>query len=302
MPSASVGGTAALQKLTRTLRGLARVDSRAVFDERLHPAQDSRPSLGVTACRRQGAPANPVLANFQQRACAHFLRAAMLQSMNAARFQFPPDNGGLPVTVAWQSRYEPAGEAARLPDILHPRETMCHRRPRPRLTTCRPGRMSPCHSVMRYKPCCPHHCGTCRGSVMAWNTRSGGAAMKISPTTESSSGVTVTVAMRSSPVFFLCLFLVSTEDGRPRPSPIGYCNYFFRHRSNTSFISLPWLVKVHSSVWWLASTTEKTARRIWPSSRLARLVASTKIEGESFPVGRNGGLHARLVAWRRSSA
>jgi len=34
--------------------------------------------------------------------------------------------------------------------------------------------------------------------------------------------------------------------------------HFLRHRSKDSFISLRWSVKLHSSVWWLLSSTEIT--------------------------------------------
>src|SRR5258706_16280480 len=49
---------------------------------------------------------------------------------------------------------------------------------------------------LRYWSFAPHHCGFWAGSVKAWKTRSGGAAMKISARTVLLSGVIWAVAIQ----------------------------------------------------------------------------------------------------------
>src|SRR5580704_1618747 len=64
-----------------------------------------------------------------------------------------------------------------------------------------PTRRSVLQCFERNMPCCPHHCMSCSGSVSAWNIRSGGAAIRISPTTASPSGVSEVagIALSSGP-------------------------------------------------------------------------------------------------------
>src|SRR5512133_184205 len=69
---------------------------------------------------------------------------------------------------------------------------------------------------MRYMPACPHQRGIWLGSVIAWNTRSGGAATKISASMVSWSGVTATVAIARSFLFLHKLLEVLQDTG---PSP-----------------------------------------------------------------------------------
>src|ERR1700730_4930514 len=87
--------------------------------------------------------------------------------------------------------------------------------PTPSLCHLPPGRRSAFHSVTRYTPCCPHDKGICLGSVIAWNTRSGGAAMKTSATTASLSGVIALVAMDGLLVILLAIFSKQFEQSRP---------------------------------------------------------------------------------------
>src|SRR5262249_3622900 len=107
--------------------------------------------------------------------------------------------------------------------------------PAPTLDHFPPTRMSPFHSVIRYSPSRPHHSGICLGSVIASNTRCGGAAIKISATTVFCWGETDAVliplliprrfAIEVPPVLYGSSFSVHRftilPDGLQQPWPPG---------------------------------------------------------------------------------
>ena len=163
-----------------------------VFQECFEPAEDSLPAFAVGGSGFEAG--ETFLADADQRAGARFLGTVRVQSVHAVGIEFPADDGFLRTTVAADPSVDEQARGIDFEVFAFDVEGVPSA-PTPTLGHSPPGRTSTVGSVTRSRPGCPHQFGSWVGSLMAWNTRAGGAAIKISAMTDSWSGVSVAVAI-----------------------------------------------------------------------------------------------------------
>ena len=170
-----------------------RFDGRARLHKSLHPGEHALPAFAVILGRFLVARESG-MAKFDGGPHACSLGTPCLKVVHRAWLEFPSHHGVW--KVAEGGRPSMNEQARRIDlEVFAVDAEGCSVRSNADARPLATGRRSALHSVIRYMPACPHQRGIWAGSVMALNTRSGGAATKISASMVSLPGLMATVAI-----------------------------------------------------------------------------------------------------------